>query len=192
MTVNRYLPEGSLYGTAENREALASQAMLERAAASGKILEGMAVLCDGEMALTVDLGCMRGIIPRGEAVYQPGGGEARDIAVITRVGKPVCFRVISIERNSAGESYAVLSRRAAQAECVRCYLSSLIEGDIIPATVTHLEHFGAFVDVGCGIVSLLSIDCISVSRISHPADRFYTGMNLRTVVRSIERDAVCL
>ncbi len=64
MTVNRYLPEGSLYGTAENREALASQAMLERAAASGKILEGMAVLCDGEMALTVDLGCMRGIIPR--------------------------------------------------------------------------------------------------------------------------------
>ena len=30
MTVNRYLPEGSLYGTAENREALASQAMLER------------------------------------------------------------------------------------------------------------------------------------------------------------------
>ena len=76
MTVNRYLPEGSLYGTAENREALASQAMLERAAASGKILEGMAVLCDGEMALTVDLGCMRGIIPRGEAVYQPGGGEA--------------------------------------------------------------------------------------------------------------------
>lgn len=189
MTVNRYLPEGSLYGTAENREVLASQAMLERAAASGKILEGMAVLCDGEMALTVDLGCMRGIIPRGEAVYQPGGGEARDIAVITRVGKPVCFRVISIERNSAGESYAVLSRRAAQAECVRCYLSSLIEGDIIPATVTHLEHFGAFVDVGCGIVSLLSIDCISVSRISHPADRFYTGMNLRTVVRSIERDA---
>lgn len=189
MTVNRYLPEGSLYGTAENREALSSQASLERAAATGKILEGMAVLCDGEMSLTVDLGCMKGIIPRGEAVYQPGGGEARDIAVITRVGKPVCFRVIAIERNSAGESYAVLSRRAAQAECVRCCLSSLVEGDIIPATVTHIEHFGAFVDIGCGIVSLLSIDCISVSRISHPSDRLYTGMNLRTVVRSIERDS---
>ena len=189
MTVNRYLPEGSLYGTAENREALSSQASLERAAASGKILEGMAVLCDSEMALTVDLGCMRGIIPRGEAVYQPGGGETRDIAVITRVGKPVCFRVISIERNSAGESYAVLSRRAAQAECVRCGLSSLVEGDIIPASVTHLEHFGAFVDIGCGMVSLLPIDCVSVSRISHPADRLSVGTEFLTVVRGIERGA---
>ena len=35
---------------------------------------------------------------------------------------------------------------------------------------------------------MLSIDCISVSRISHPADRLYAGMNLRTVIRSIERD----
>ena len=51
----------------------------------------------------------------------------------------------------------------------------------------HLEHFGAFVDIGCGVVSLLSIDCISVSRISHPRDRFYVGMHIRAAVRSIER-----
>ena len=37
--------------------------------------------------------------------------------------------------------------------------------------VTHIEPFGAFCDVGCGISALLPIDCMSVSRISSPADR---------------------
>ncbi len=59
-------------------------------------------------------------------------------------------------------------------------------GDILPATVTHLEKFGAFVDIGCGIPSLLPIDTISVSRISHPRDRFVIGQKIRAVVRQTE------
>ena len=38
--------------------------------------------------------------------------------------------------------------------------------DILPCIVTHIEPFGAFCDVGCGISALLPIDCMSVSRIS--------------------------
>ena len=53
--------------------------------------------------------------------------------------------------------------------------------------MTHEEPFGAFVDIGCGIVSLLSIDCISVSRISHPRDRFACGDFLRAAVKCIDR-----
>jgi small subunit ribosomal protein S1 len=77
----------------------------------------------------------------------------------------------------------ILSRREAQAECRSYYLSSLVPGDIIPATVTHLDSFGAFLDVGCGVPSLLSIDCISVSRISHPADRLSNGQRLYVAVK---------
>lgn len=62
MFVNIYKPEGMLIGTEENREFLSSQTGIERAAAGGKILEGIAVMCDGDMTLTVDLGCMKGII----------------------------------------------------------------------------------------------------------------------------------
>lgn len=65
----------------------------------------------------------------------------------------------------------------------------MIPGDIIEAKVTHLDSFGAFVDVGCGVVSLLSIDCISVSRISHPSDRLSVGDKIFTVIKSIDRDA---
>ena len=78
------------------------------------------------------------------------------------------------------------SRRAVQEECWEQYLSRRRVGDILPAVVTHLEKFGAFVDIGCGIPSLLPIDTISVSRISHPRDRFVIGQKIRAVVRQTE------
>ena len=83
---------------------------------------------------------------------------------------------------------ARLSRKAAQQDCIANQISLLKPGDLIPARVTDLESFGAFLDVGCGVTSLLSVDCISVSRISHPRDRLYNGQHLWVVVRSIDRE----
>ena len=187
MNTSMYKPEGFSIGNAENRECFYSQAALEKAAATGKILEAQAILCDAEMSLTVDLGCMKGKMPREEVVYNVMGEPVKDIAVITRVGKTVCFKIIDFEIKN-GETVAILSRRAAQKDCMENFLMTLIPGDIIDAAVTHLEPFGAFVDIGCGIVSLMSIDCISVSRISHPRDRFYTGMHIKAVIKSIDYD----
>ena len=184
--MNRYLPEGSLIGTRENREYVTSEVGLERAMAEGKILEGMAISCDRELNITVDLYGIKGIIPKSEALYSEEG--FKDIAVITRVGKAVAFKVIGMEKDGEGNVKAVLSRRAAQLECMQKYVMKLTAGDIIDAKVTHLEQFGAFVDVGCGIVSLLCIDCISVSRISHPKNRLSVGMPIKAVVKSIDRE----
>lgn len=185
---NIYLPEGSLINTYENRNAVSSLQSLEKSAQQGRILEGIACMCDGDMCLHVDLCGIEGIIRKEECVLTKPDEEIKDIAVITRVGKPVCFKVIGFE-TVGGIQRAVLSRRLAQIECLNYYLSSLIAGDIIPACVTHLENFGAFVDIGCGIVSLLSIDCISVSRISHPSDRLSVGMKINVVVRSNDTDS---
>ncbi len=189
MCFHSYKPEGYLLSTQENREYTSSLAGLERAAASGKILEGMAILCDSDLTLTVDLGGITGIIPRSEAAYCPDGEEVRDIAVITRVGRAVCFKVLSVERSKSGKPLILLSRRQAQLECREKFLSQLRPGDIIDARITHLEHFGAFADIGCGLVSLMSIDCISVSRIAHPRDRFFIGMSIKAVIKSIDHAA---
>ncbi|MBQ6614149.1 MAG: 30S ribosomal protein S1 [Clostridia bacterium] len=182
-----YYPEGVLYNTAENREFISTLAGLERAMTIEKTLEAPAVMCDGDMNLYIDLGEVRGIIPREEVALCRVGEELKSIAIITRVGKPICFKVISIEKED-GKAVAYLSRRAAQADCKRNFLDDLIEGDIIDAKVTHMENFGAFVDIGCGIVSLLTIDCISVSRISHPKDRFSNGDHIPVIVKSIDRE----
>ncbi len=182
---NTYTPEGTRLVTTENTESIRSQAGLERAMIMGKILEAPVLLCDNKMRLHVDLFGVDGIIEKSEAVYSPTGEPSKDIAVITRVGKPVCFKVISIEQQN-GRTVARLSRKEAQRECMENFISHLRCGDIIPAKVTHMESFGAFVDIGCGIISLLSIDCISVSRISHPRDRLEVGMPIRVAVKIID------
>ena len=181
-----YGPEGLLEKTKENKEALASVAGLERAQRQGQILEAPVLLCDSQMRLHVDLGVMRGIILREEAVYCRHGEPIKDIAIITRVGKTVAFKILQFAEEN-GERIALLSRREVQRDCALNYLNTLLPGDIIPARVTHLENYGAFLDIGCGVSSLLSIDCISVSRITHPRDRLRCGMLLYVAVKSIDR-----
>ena len=184
--MTKFKPEGKLLNTESNREAMATPAALIAAMESGTILEARATVCDSSHNLIVDLGCMNGVIPREECALGIAQGTTRDIAIISRVGKPVCFTVTKICSDRHGIPYATLSRRAVQQQCMEQYISSLRCGDVIDGKVTHLEQFGAFVDVGCGIPSLMSIDTMSVSRISHPSDRFTVGMDIKAVVRSKE------
>jgi small subunit ribosomal protein S1 len=179
-------PEGWLLETNENREALHSVSGLIRARDEGRTLEARALICDSGHNLIVDLDCMRGIIPREEGALGIEDGTARDIAVISRVNKPVCFKILEINHQPDGKHVAILSRRAAQHEAKKIYISRLTPGDVIDARVTHLEPFGCFVDIGCGVASLIPIDLISVSRISHPRDRFRVGQDIKAVVKSVE------
>ncbi len=183
-----YQPEGSLLGTPDVLEYLSTRMGLEKAMEKQRILEAVAQVCDSDFCLHFELGAMKGLMPREEVVWCREGEDVKDIAVLTRVGKPVCFKVIGFTRDETGELCALLSRRAAQAECMQHYIEELIPGDIIPACVTHLENFGAFVDIGCGIISLLSIDSISVSRISHPRVRFSSGDKIFVVVKNVDED----
>lgn len=185
--MNEYKPEGFLIKTAKNYEYISSISGLEKALERQIILEAPVILCDHNFDLHVELGGgVKGIIPKGEVEYSADGEVVKDIAILTRVGKTVCFKVCGFKRNASGEVIAILSRRAAQRECVENFIKGLIPGDIIPAKVTHLESFGAFVDIGCGKISLLSIDSISVSRISHPSARLAIGDMIYTIVKCID------
>ena len=183
--MNQYMPEGSLITTEKNYEYISSIDGLENAMRQDLILEAQALLCDHNYNLHLDLpNGIKAIIPKSEAIHLPDGEDAKDIAILTRVGKTVAFKVIGFERGDAGRVCAILSRKAAQRECIENYISALCPGDIIPARVTHLENFGAFVDIGCGVISLLSIDSMSVSRISHPSARVSVGDFIYTVIKS--------
>ena len=184
--MEQYLPEGCLWNTPENTASLQSAASLQESCKDKRILEGRVILCDSEHNLTVDLISMKGIIPKAEGAVGIADGSTKDIALISRVNKVVCFRVLGFEPGPDGQPVAILSRRQVQEECMQRYIKKLSPGDIIPVRVTHLEPFGAFVDIGCGIPSLIPIDAISVSRISHPRDRFSPGQQIRAVVRQVE------
>lgn len=192
MMETQFCPEGHRLNTPENSAAVSSPAALSEAQRTGRILEARALMCDSAHDLIVDLGGMRGVIPREEGALGIREGTVRDIAILSRVNRPVCFTVQDFIRDGSGRITALLSRRAAQELCQREYIEALHPGDVIPARVTHLEPFGVFADIGCGIPALLPIDSISVSRIGHPRERFLPGMDIRAVVKGRDRGRVDL
>lgn len=182
---SRFPPEGRLLHTPENQAACASLETLRQAMATETILEGIALSCDAKHDLTVTLGPYTGRIPREEAALGIAEGETRDIAILSRVGKPVCFTVTHLDEQE-GQPVLLLSRRRAQQLALDCMLAEWKPGQIIPAVVTHLEPFGAFVDIGCGVVSLIGIENISVARIPHPQARFAVGDSILAVVQDLD------
>lgn len=190
--MSEYLPEGKLILTQENINTLHSFSLLTEAKREGRILEARACVCDASHNLVVDLGIMKGVIPREEGAMGIRDGSVRDIAVISRVNRPVCFVITDFAVDEKGERYAVLSREKAQRRCMENYISKLACGDVIDARITHLENFGAFADIGCGIAALMPIDTISVSRIEHPKERFSVGMDIKAVIKSMENGRISL
>lgn len=190
--MSEYLPEGFLLNTPENIARISSKDAIQSCVKTGEIIEAPCIVCDSRHNLIVDLGNIRGIIPREEGALGITEGTTKDIALISRVNKPVCFTVKEITHDEFGNDCAILSRKEAQLRCRDEYIRKLSSGDVITARVTHLEQFGCFVDIGCGIPSLIPIDLISVSRISHPSDRFSVGMDIKAVVKFLEDDRIFL
>ncbi len=181
MPENRmYLPEGM------QGNVLYTISDIQEAQKTGAILEGTVLRCEENHDLVVSLGGLTGRIPREEAIHPLISGAGREIAVLSLVGKPVCCCVTSLEADEAGRPRLTLSRRRAQAQALDWMLRHLAPGMVIACKVTHLESFGAFVDMGCGVISLLPIESLSVSRITHPGDRVRVGQHLLAVVTAVE------
>ncbi len=183
--MNGFYPEG---WNEEKKKYSYSRSELLEAKMLETVLESNVTMCDANHNLIVDLGSMKGLIPRNQGAIGIEDGTTRDIALISRVGKPVCFVVENIETDNNGKPFAMLSRKRAQELCRNSITELSRPGDIIEAKITHLESFGAFCDIGCGNIALLPIDAISVSRISHPRDRFYVGENIKAVIKNIAED----
>ena len=174
-----YLPEG------EGREFIGGIKELYLAKDRGTIYEARCIMCDADHNLHLKISDFDAIIPRTEAAIGISDGSVKDVAIITRVNKVVCFKVTDIIQKD-GKTTAILSRAEVQREYIDYISSQFCSGDIIDAKITHLEQFGAFVDIGCGIVSMIPIDSISVSRISHPSARFFLGMKVRVIIKDID------
>lgn len=186
--MKKYYPENYLIMTSENKSVLCSKSALKEAWHTGRIIEARATVCDKDHNLHVDLGVMKGIIPRDEGALGIDDGSVRDIAIISRVNKPVMCKITRFVTDEKGETYAELSRKAVQLDCMREYISTLTPGCVIDAVVTHMEPFGVFADIGAGICALMPIDSISVSRIPHPGARFTPGEKIKAVVKSVDEN----
>ena len=105
---------------------------LRRAMAAGDILESRALSFDSEKRLHFRLGEIEAIMPYEECADGVREGAVRDIALITRVGRPACFTVMEIDEQGTAP-VALLSRTQAQQRCKAEYLDLLLPGDILCA-----------------------------------------------------------
>lgn len=174
--MNQILPEGRLLRTEENQRLLASPEGLRIAMEQQIVLESIALRCDRAHQFRLQLGEVEAVIPHEECAVGLADGSTKEIALLTRVGKPVCFLITGLVGED-GRIVAHLSRRLAQEQALNALLATPA-GTVLPATVTRLEPFGAFVDIGRGIPSMIPLGSISISRIGHPADRFYPGQEI--------------
>ena len=136
----KFCPEGTNDSLAKKFNSLSE---IKAAIDSREIFEGRVLMCDREHNLHIDLGFMRGIIPRYEGAYGIIEGTVRDIALISKVGKRVCFRIMGFHRDENGNMWAVLSRRSVQIDCIKEYINHLNPGDIVDTSAVSYTHLRA-------------------------------------------------
>ena len=73
--------------------------------------------------------------------------------------------------------------------CYKVWNGDKLEvGQIVNGRVTQIQKYGAFVKLEQGDTGLIYIEDLSVARIKTPAERLEIGQNIRSVVKSIDRD----
>ena len=91
-----FYPEGCRKSLAKTFESVEE---IKNAMMKNEIIEGKVLLCDREHNLHIDLGAIRGIIQREEGALGIDDGTVRDIALISKVGKNVCFNIMGFQRD---------------------------------------------------------------------------------------------
>ena len=186
-TSESYLPEGSYMVQPAVRQAFSTLGALRQAQDEGRILEAVAQRCTAAHDLLFDLGIAQGILPRVSCALGVAEGDTREIAILSRVGKPTCFVVTDIDE-STDPPTAWLSRTIVQQKAQDRLLDSLRPGDVIPARVTHLEPFGAFVELGNSIEGLVHISEMANKHVDQPSQVTHVGDKVQVKVMEIDLD----
>ena len=149
------------------------------------ILQGIVEKCDENYNLHVKLNNgIEGIIPREEveAFNLDDEGLPKINLCIGKVHKYVQFKIKEKNGNNL-----LFSRRVVQEEVLNCVKNDLQEGKILKGIVKNITPYGAFVDIGGGIVGLVHIEDLSVARIKTPFERVKIGQKLNIMVKCIDR-----
>lgn len=182
MEYQKFIPEGWL----ETNE-LYDGNTLKNAFSEGTVLQGIVDECDSRYNLHVNLGNnIKGIIPRNEfeALNVDEFGFCNPNICKSKVNNFVQFKVKEIYDNSN----VILSRKNVQQDAMTWIKDELKPGMVVNGIVRNIRKFGAFVEIGGGVVGLLHIEDISVSRIKSPEERFSIGQKINVMIKSIDKE----
>lgn len=147
-----------------------------------RTLQGIVQSCDENYNLHIPLGNkIEGIIPRCEVENMKEGVPDERLCT-GKVHKYVQFKIEDIEDNTI-----LLSRKSVQQEALQYIKHNMQVGEQVTGIVKNIRPYGAFIEIGGGIVGLAHIEDLSVARIKTPYERLKIGQKVNVVVKSIDR-----
>lgn len=150
------------------------------------VFQGIVEKCDENYNLHVKMNDgTEGVIPRREieAVNLDKDGLPKTNLCTGKVHKYVQFKI----KEKDGDNL-IFSRRDLQEDVLNCIKTDLQEGQIVKGIVKNITPYGAFIDIGGGVVGLVNIEDLSVARIKTPFERIKIGQKLDIVVKYIDRE----
>lgn len=183
MEYQKFIPEG--WQELNNNFSIEE---LNLASINGSIMQGKVTRCDANYNLYLNLGNnITGIIPREEieAINIDETGFPKPNICSSKVDKVVQFKVKDVKQ----EDIVILSRKAVGKEAISWMKNDLKEGMMVCGIVKNIRPYGAFVEIGGGIVGLVHIEDISVARIKSPYERFKIGQKIKIMIKSIDKKA---
>ena len=154
---------------------------------NGEILQGLVKECDDNYNLHIGFeNGIDGIIPREEVegINLDEGGLPKVNLCTGKIHKFVQFKVKEIKN----DNLLILSRKEVQEEALNWVKNELQEGQIVTGIVKNIKPYGAFVEIGGGVVGLVHIEDLSVARIKSPYERLKIGQKIKIMVKSIDRE----
>ena len=149
-----------------------------------KTIQGIVEKCDNNYNLYVNLGNrLEGIIPRSEIEDIPEGEIPKKSLCSGKVNKYVQFKIKDIN-----DEQIILSRKKVQKESLNYIKNNVKVGQTVTGIVRNIRQYGAFIEIGGGVVGLAHIEDLSVARIKTPAERLKIGQKVNIVVKSIEEN----
>lgn len=182
MEYQKFFPEG--WNDTKN---VLDESLVQKAFNNGQTLQGYVNKCDSNFNLHINLGNnINGIIPRNELEEMniDEFGFCNPSICKNKVNNFVQFKIKEIYDNNN----LILSRKNVQKEALDWIKNELEPGMIVNGIVKNMRKFGAFVEIGGGVVGLLHVEDISISRIKTPEERFYIGQKINVMIKSIDKD----
>lgn len=150
-------------------------------------LQGLVKECDDNCNLYIQFeNGLTGIMPRQEveAINIEESGLPRTNLCTGKVHKFVQFKI----KETKDENNVILSRKEVQEEALEWVKKDLKEGTRVKGIVKNIKPYGAFIEIGGGIVGLVHIEDLSIARIKSPFERLNIGQKVDVMIKSIDRN----
>ncbi len=150
------------------------------------IMQGIVKECDESCNLHIYLGKgITGIVPKDEVegINIKQDEQAKENICRGKIHKYIQFKIKDIKENTP-----ILSRKEVQKEALNYIIKNYKIGQSLKGIVKNITPYGAFIEIGGGIVGLAHIEDLSVARIKTPYERLKIGQKINVTLKNVDKE----